>query len=167
MPLNAPHLARLAGHMAQRRDAVMAAWRRAVTADPKLTSGASLPRAQLHDHIPALLEDFERLLASGATGPGLHAGPGSKVAGALVVATEQSRDLDADAISGDVTHVGSASASQQQRSTDPRPIQAGEGIGLSIVKRLCELLDATIDLDSKPDEGTTVRIHLPRRYGDH
>jgi signal transduction histidine kinase len=40
----------------------------------------------------------------------------------------------------------------------------GEGIGLSIVKRLCELLDATMELDSRVDEGTAVRIHLPRKY---
>jgi signal transduction histidine kinase len=37
----------------------------AVTSDPTLTSGASLPRAQLHDHIPALLLDFEQRLAAG------------------------------------------------------------------------------------------------------
>jgi signal transduction histidine kinase len=43
------------------------------------------------------------------------------------------------------------------------PLGHGEGIGLTIVKRLCELLDATVELDSQPD-GTTFRITLPRRY---
>ena len=52
--------------MAQRRDAILEAWRTRVTADSRLTTGASLPRAQLHDHIPALLEDFERRLTAGA-----------------------------------------------------------------------------------------------------
>ena len=41
----------------------------------------------------------------------------------------------------------------------------GEGIGLSIVKRLCELLNATIELDSVPRRGTTVRVLFPRAYG--
>jgi signal transduction histidine kinase len=42
--------------------------------------------------------------------------------------------------------------------------QAGEGIGLSIVKRLCEMLDATIEIQSVPNAGTTFRILFPRRY---
>lgn len=55
-------LVALASHLAQRRDAILSAWRAEVAADPTLTSGAALPRAQLHDHIPALLEDFEQRL---------------------------------------------------------------------------------------------------------
>jgi signal transduction histidine kinase len=42
--------------------------------------------------------------------------------------------------------------------------EAGEGIGLSIVKRLCELLDAQIEMQSVKDVGTTFRILFPRRY---
>jgi signal transduction histidine kinase len=42
--------------------------------------------------------------------------------------------------------------------------EAGEGIGLSIVKRLCEMLDAKIEVQSIKDEGTTFRILLPRQY---
>jgi len=104
----------------------------------------------------------------GDTGPGFHAGPGSELAGALGVATDQARDVAADAVSGDVTHVSTAqSAPSPAHDDDPRALQQspGEGIGLSIVKRLCELLDATIELDSRIDEGTTFRIVLPRRYG--
>ena len=50
---------------------------------------------------------------------------------------------------------------------DARPVnqEGGEGIGLSIVKRLCELLDASIELDSTLGEGTTVRVVFPRSYG--
>lgn len=40
----------------------------------------------------------------------------------------------------------------------------GEGIGLSIVKRLCELLEAGLEVASRPGEGTTFRVILPKRY---
>jgi signal transduction histidine kinase len=42
--------------------------------------------------------------------------------------------------------------------------EPGEGIGLSIVKRLCELLDATIEMESVPDRGTAFRVFFPRQY---
>ena len=41
---------------------------------------------------------------------------------------------------------------------------AGEGIGLSIVKRLCDMLDASIEMQSIKDQGTTFRILFPRHY---
>ena len=40
----------------------------------------------------------------------------------------------------------------------------GEGIGLSIVKRLCELLEAGLEVSSEPGKGTTFQVSLPRRY---
>ena len=40
----------------------------------------------------------------------------------------------------------------------------GEGIGLSIVKRLCELLDASIELETRRGRGTTFRIVFPSQY---
>jgi signal transduction histidine kinase len=40
----------------------------------------------------------------------------------------------------------------------------GEGVGLTIVKRLCELLDATIELDTAHGRGTTFLITFPRQY---
>jgi signal transduction histidine kinase len=43
-------------------------------------------------------------------------------------------------------------------------LPAGEGIGLSIVKRLCELLDASIELQSAMGQGTTFRVIFPRHY---
>ncbi len=51
-------------------------------------------------------------------------------------------------------------------SRDHRPIhqEQGEGIGLSIVKRLCELLDASVEMESNPGTGTSFRIVFPRRY---
>jgi signal transduction histidine kinase len=40
----------------------------------------------------------------------------------------------------------------------------GEGVGLTIVKRLCEPLDATIECDTAPARGTTFRLVFPCRY---
>jgi signal transduction histidine kinase len=40
----------------------------------------------------------------------------------------------------------------------------GEGLGLSIVKQLCELLDATLEVESEPGNGTTIRVLLPMHY---
>ncbi|HZT01146.1 MAG TPA: HAMP domain-containing sensor histidine kinase [Steroidobacteraceae bacterium] len=43
-------------------------------------------------------------------------------------------------------------------------LPSGEGIGLSIVKRLCEVLGATLALETAPGHGTTIRIAFPMRY---
>ena len=55
-------LADLAGHMRNRRDALLGAWQGAIRRDPSLTGGDALPRAELLDHIPALLNAFEQSL---------------------------------------------------------------------------------------------------------
>lgn len=103
------------------------------------------------------------------TGPGFHAGPGSQLVGALNEATNQARQISTDAIEGEVTHAdGRLAETRQQESGDPHQIHqnAGEGIGLSIVKRLCELLDATLEVESKSDVGTRFRVLLPLQYAD-
>ena len=46
----------------------------------------------------------------------------------------------------------------------PANQQPGEGVGLTIVKRLCELLDAGLELATKPGHGSTFRVILPRTY---
>lgn len=61
-PPPAPAFPHLAARLTQRREAILGAWRVAVETDSSLTSGAALPRAQLVDHIPALLEGFESQL---------------------------------------------------------------------------------------------------------
>lgn len=44
---------------------------------------------------------------------------------------------------------------------------SGEGIGLFIVKRLCELIQANIEITSRPGEGTKFVISLPTYYNEH
>jgi len=56
------HLAAIAAALATRRDAILQRWREAADADPELTTASALSRAQFHDHIPEVLEAFERRL---------------------------------------------------------------------------------------------------------
>jgi signal transduction histidine kinase len=60
----------LADHFRSQTAALIAAWRVAVAADPLLTTGESLPRAQLEDHLPGWLATFADVLAEP---PGGHA----------------------------------------------------------------------------------------------
>lgn len=71
---------------------------------------------------------------------------------------------------------GSAQSGDESLQATPAPTLAskssplstratvGEGIGLSIVKRLCELLDASIELQTASGQGTTFRVIFPLRY---
>jgi len=96
------------------------------------------------------------------TGPGFHAGPGAPLVGALKAATVASHDIDrkagVDPEAADVT--GSAADIDERRVNQQR----GEGVGLSIVKRLSDLLNAAIELESSAEVGTVFRVILPRRY---
>ena len=94
------------------------------------------------------------------TGPGFHAGPGSPLADALTQATAQGHPQ-----TGGPAGSGVEAMAEGTPGDEREVIQVpGEGIGLSIVKRLCELLDASVELESAPGKGTTFRILLPRRY---
>jgi len=100
------------------------------------------------------------------TGPGFHAGPGAPMAGALEAATDEARYVEHSAGSGKDRHGAFESGACSVSLEDSRAVhqERGEGIGLSIVKRLCELLDAAVEMESNPGEGTTFRIVFPRRY---
>jgi signal transduction histidine kinase len=86
------------------------------------------------------------------TGPGFHSDAGRPLAAALET--------------GSAPRASEPAAAPAARTLQPGPTlnESGEGIGLSIVKRLCELLDATIEVKSVKDLGTTFRILFPRQY---
>jgi signal transduction histidine kinase len=99
------------------------------------------------------------------TGPGILSGPGAPMLIGLKEATASARESDVK----DATTEGEASQVLTPSGGDsdavrPSHQQAGEGIGLSIVKRLCELLDASLELASSSETGSTFRIVFPRRY---
>lgn len=50
----------------------------------------------------------------------------------------------------------------------PDEVQShGEGIGLLIVRHLCQLLDAIINVKTKPGAGTTFNIIFPLELSEH
>jgi len=99
------------------------------------------------------------------TGPGMLAGPGAPMLVGLKEATASARESDetAAAIAGEISHVLVAAPGGATRMRPPHQ-QPGEGVGLSIVKRLCELLDASLEMASSAETGTTFRVVFPRHY---
>jgi signal transduction histidine kinase len=99
------------------------------------------------------------------TGPGLDDGPGAPLARQLYEATQTAHagdDLhEQEKSAGDLDHAPTVPA---QSYTLPESQQPGEGVGLSIVKRLCELLDASLELETSAGKGSTFRVVLPRHY---
>ena len=86
------------------------------------------------------------------------------MADGLQEATASAKESDekSAAIKGEASHV--LPPKDTDTPTRPSQHQAGEGIGLSIVKRLCELLDASLEIASSAEAGTTLRVVFPRRY---
>jgi signal transduction histidine kinase len=98
------------------------------------------------------------------TGPGIDDARAATIAKQLQNATNVSDDAR-EASSDRRRDMGAAVTVASAPDARPkRPQPHGEGVGLSIVKRLCELLNATIELDSEPGRGTTVRVLFPRDY---
>jgi len=49
-------------HLRERREAILAACRKAVDTDPHIPSASSLSKPQFEDHIPEMLDTFEQHL---------------------------------------------------------------------------------------------------------
>jgi len=101
------------------------------------------------------------------TGPGLDAGPGAPLARQIYEATQTAHAAeDLHAKDSPVGVMATAPTVPAQSATLPAGHLPGEGVGLSIVKRLCELLDASLELETSPGKGSTFRVVLPMRYAD-
>ena len=102
------------------------------------------------------------------TGPGMQAGGAAPLAEAIEASTEEAKAVEQSAVDSAErldrpAHSSSAifTAGTARSDTFSTP---GEGIGLPIVKRLCELLDATIELQTEFGRGSVFRVILPRSY---
>ena len=97
------------------------------------------------------------------TGPGFqNDSPAAPLERALQHATEESHHAD---VGGDNAPGGPApAATLRSQSAGGVSRVGGEGIGLSIVKRLCELLDASLELETAAGAGTTFRVVFPCAY---
>jgi signal transduction histidine kinase len=97
------------------------------------------------------------------TGPGMELHSNHPLRSALKEATQKAHEIEHDNSTPTMLEHEAASASVTQPNSPS--IWAGEGIGLSIVKRLCDLLGASIELETAPGHGTTVQIVFPLSYG--
>ncbi len=96
------------------------------------------------------------LLTVQDTGPGFQRqSPAAPLERALLQATEEAHEVNAGSI---------PAATLRSQSTGGGSGHGHEGIGLSIVKRLCELLDGSLELETTPGEGSTFRVIFPRAY---
>ena len=99
------------------------------------------------------------------TGPGLTSGPAAPLAAGLQEATASAKESDEKTatLAGEASLV-LAPPTEDLGAVNATPPPSGEGIGLSIVKRLCELLDASLEIASSAGNGTTFRVVFPCCY---
>jgi signal transduction histidine kinase len=95
------------------------------------------------------------------TGPGLDPGSAAPMARQLQDATQVAHSVEHVAGPPRLRQAPTLTAHSTTLSADEMP---GEGVGLSIVERLCELLDASLEFSTRPGEGSTFRVILPRSY---
>jgi signal transduction histidine kinase len=97
------------------------------------------------------------------TGPGIDDNHAAPLAQELLHATEAAEDARESSTDRrrDITPPETLRSAP---GTTPEHSQPGEGVGLTIVKRLCELMDAGLELATKPGQGSTFRVILPRNY---
>jgi signal transduction histidine kinase len=106
------------------------------------------------------------LLCVKDTGPGFRTESGQPIAAALE--TRTGIEAESNTTSASEREDSALLDQLSIRDTPVRSLRgdAGEGIGLSIVKRLCEMLDATLEMQSVPGQGTIFRIFFPRFYSN-
>jgi signal transduction histidine kinase len=102
------------------------------------------------------------------SGPGFNPGTSAPLQRALKRATEEVQQVEelATAVGDGEGKLDPAPTLASRSSAVPSPNLGGEGIGLSIVKRLCEMLDASLELETSTGEGTTFRVIFPRHYAN-
>lgn len=99
------------------------------------------------------------------TGPGMLQGSSAPLVDGMIEATASARASDekSAALTGESSDVLSPEPAERPVAPSSRPPR-GEGIGLSIVKRLCGLLDASLEMASSAESGTSFRVVFPLDY---
>jgi signal transduction histidine kinase len=96
------------------------------------------------------------------SGPGLGTPETTPLSVALDTATRDGQNTESPPDPGGEVKPGPApTLASRATHESERP---GEGIGLAIVKRLCELLDAALELQTEPGQGSTFRVTFPSHY---
>ena len=100
------------------------------------------------------------------TGPGFKRGSATPLERVLKRATDEAHEVEQrNVLPNQPDPQADAAPTLASQTIHSRAqVPGGEGIGLSIVKRLCEMLDAGLELESSQGEGTTFRMVFPRRY---
>ena len=93
------------------------------------------------------------------TGPGMEEGTAAPLLSELKAITAGDDSVPGDDDSAPDADATGAAGSQMTQSEHP-----GEGIGLSIVKQLCELLDASLEFESERGKGSVFRVIFPVHY---
>jgi signal transduction histidine kinase len=96
------------------------------------------------------------------TGPGFQSGASGPLSRTIEASTLEAEAVEQSSRPAiDAQPVSTVAPHPTQRQAPPQP---GEGIGLTIVKRLCELLDATLELTTEFGQGSVFRVIFPRTY---
>jgi signal transduction histidine kinase len=100
------------------------------------------------------------------TGPGLEDGATTPLTHVIKKSTEEVQTVqhEAQKAGQDSTFVEPAPVLPSESMHRPEYQAPGEGIGLSIVKKLCELLDASLEFETERGKGSTFRVIFPRGY---
>ena len=97
------------------------------------------------------------------TGPGLDSSPFMEMSQQLHEATDIADNARAASTDRRRDMGGATTAASGSEGVSAAAAH-GEGVGLSIVKRLCELLEGSLELATKAGHGSTFRVILPCRY---
>lgn len=103
--------------------------------------------------------DYRWIVSVQDSGPGLPTA--TKVGSLVQQLTPSPESTAAFGLANAQVDAQQAETTQTSRSAFAHK---GEGIGLSIVKGLCELLRAQLEVESKPGEGTLFRIRLATHW---
>jgi signal transduction histidine kinase len=96
------------------------------------------------------------------TGPGIAQESAAPLMKELKATTQSAREVGAQ--SGPEVSPFGVDEPSQPIPTPHSEMAQGEGVGLMIVKGLCELLDATLEVESKVGQGSIFRVVFPRKY---